>query len=692
MLQGFAHRCLSRAITARRGLLKSFSNDPESSGSLRYSETATMSLKNNPEDRVMDGVQAANPETAREGFAPENSDKSTVSAGPDSPAGYHTFEGDYRPALPEGGQRGEPRVDSPQIEFLTRLADALNTTLDLQTLMHRVADLVRAVIDYRIFAILLLNEHTNELRMRFQIGHTSDTERLRIPMGQGVVGQVAERREAMLINDVSTLSNYINANSEVRSELAVPLVTKNRVIGVIDIQSEQANYFRPEHLHLLQLTASRMAIAVENARLYTRISRQAHSLELLHEISRELTSILDPDELFRRVGVALQRVIPYQMFAIWMLDEDRNMLIHRFSIQHGKGASTTTDPHEPVPLPRGLIGAAVSSRQTVNVGDVRSDPRYMMVHPETRSEMAVPLVYKGKVLGVLDLEHPRTNFFSDDSAHAVSTLAAQLAIAIENAGLYQRLAQEERRMEHDLEMARQVQFRLMPQTMPVPARAQLAARFVPARTIGGDLYDFLDYGEGQLAIVLGDVSGKGAAAALYAALVSGIMRSLAVRRPSPAEMLATLNTQLQERKLDGQYVTMLFAIWSDADRTLRIANAGACQPLFCGSKGVEPIRVAGIPLGMFPDVEYDELTLTTKNGDTIVFFSDGITDAENDRSEMFDTDRLVSILAKSRRCSAGTIVERILKAVSAFQGNIEHFDDETVIALRIADAKIPAEC
>ena len=208
-----------------------------------------------------------------------------------------------------------------QGDFLTRLADALNTTLDLQTLLHRVADLVRAVIDYRIFAILLLNDRTNELRMRFQIGHSADAERLRIRMGEGVVGQVAERREAMLINDVSALSNYIDANSQVRSELAVPLVTKNRVIGVIDIQSEQPNYFRPEHLHLLQLTASRVAIAVENARLYTRISRQAQSLELLHEISRELTSILDPEQLLERVGKLLQRVIPYQMFAIWMLDE-----------------------------------------------------------------------------------------------------------------------------------------------------------------------------------------------------------------------------------------------------------------------------------------------------------------------------------------------------------------------------------
>jgi sigma-B regulation protein RsbU (phosphoserine phosphatase) len=643
------------------------------------SENAVPEVRETPSDGA-----ATPPDTSAQPSEAES--KETASSRP--AAEHHAYEGDYRPSSTMA-LRNEPRIDAVQGDFLTRLADALNTTLDLQTLLHRVADLVRAVIDYRIFAILLLNDRTNELRMRFQIGHSADAERLRIRMGEGVVGQVAERREAMLINDVSALSNYIDANSQVRSELAVPLVTKNRVIGVIDIQSEQPNYFRPEHLHLLQLTASRVAIAVENARLYTRISRQAQSLELLHEISRELTSILDPEQLLERVGKLLQRVIPYQMFAIWMLDEKTNMLIHRFSIRFGK---TDKSFSEPVPLQRGLIGAAVSTRQTITVGDVRQDPRYIMVHPETRSEMAVPLIYKGKVLGVLDLEHTKAHFFSEDNVHAVSTLASQLAIAMENAGLYQRLAQEEQRLEDDLTMARKVQFRLMPQTVPEPVHAEVAARFVPARTIGGDLYDFLDYGDGRTAIVLGDVSGKGAAGALYAALVSGVMRSLAAQKPTAANMLAALNDQLQERKLDAQYVTMLFAIWNDNDRTLQVANAGGCQPLYIRAKGVEPIQATGIPLGMFPDVEYEEFTLSTQPGDMLVFYSDGMIDAENDRDEMFDMDRLTAVLEKHRHCSASTMVTNILKEVSDFQGNVEHFDDETVIALRVIDPKKPVKC
>ena len=143
-----------------------------------------------------------------------------------------SFEGDYRPRT-DISPPAVVRVDPRQTEFLMRLANALNTTLDLQTLLHRTAELVRAVIDYKIFSILLLNERSNDLRMRFQIGHTPEVERLRIRLGEGIVGQAAQRRESILLDDVRLAKNYISANPDVRSELAVPLIIKNRPIGVL---------------------------------------------------------------------------------------------------------------------------------------------------------------------------------------------------------------------------------------------------------------------------------------------------------------------------------------------------------------------------------------------------------------------------------------------------------------------------
>ena len=607
----------------------------------------------------------------------------------------HTFEGDYRPPPIAGGNSPEshPRVEPLQVDFLHRLADALNSTLDLNTLMHRVADLVRAVIDYRILAILLLNDRTQELWMRFQTGHTPEIERLRIRLGRGVTGQAALQRHSILIEDVGTpgnyIENYIAANAEVRSELAVPLIVKNKVIGIIDIQSEIPGFFTHEHQRLLELVASRMAVAVENARLYTRVSRQAETLTVLGEISREITSILDLDDLLERIGQLLKRVIDFQMFTILLWNERSERLEHRFSTRYGD----RIERERVVALGEGLIGTAAEQRTPILASDIRKDARYVAENPETRSELSVPLIYKGRVIGVIDLEHTRLNYYNEDHQRTLSTLAAQVAVSIANARLYQRIHEEEQRMERDLDMAREVQQRLLPGAPPRMHNAEIAARFNPARSIGGDLYDFLDYGPGLVAVAIGDVSGKAAPAALYAALVSGILRSLTPQRLTPAALLNALNNQLQQRKLDAQYVTMLIGLWDDNARTLTVANAGSVQPLhllrsagtLTSAINVRTVRVEGFPLGLFPNVTYDEITVRAKPGDLFVFFSDGIVDAQNLHGEMYGTDRLCTLLQRhpSAGRSAESAIEAVLEAISIFQAGSEHFDDETVITLQV---------
>jgi sigma-B regulation protein RsbU (phosphoserine phosphatase) len=638
---------------------------------------------------------------------------------PASEVAAESFEGDYRPAQVELPPTPNIRLEPLQVDFLLRFADALNTTLELNTLMHRVADLVRAVIDYRIFAILLVNDRTGDLRMRFQTGHTPEVERLRIKLGRGVVGEAASERRSILVEDVGTRENYINANPNVRSELAVPLIVKNRVIGVVDLQSEQAGYFTEEHQRLLELTASRMAIAIENARLYTRVSRQAQTLTVLNEISREITSILDLDDLLERIGHLMKRVIDFQMFTILLWNDRSERFEHRFSSRFGE---RITREHN-VKLGEGIIGHAAQQRTPLLAPDVRKDPRYIVANPEVRSELAVPLIYKGKVIGVIDLEHTKVNYYNEEHQTTLSTLAAQVAISIANARLYQRISEEEQRLERDLEMAREVQLRLLPAAAPQPRRAEIATAFLPARSIGGDVYDFIDYGapgnalyktsqRKRIAVVLGDVSGKAAPAALYAALVSGILRSLAARRLPPAELLAELNNQLQERKLDSQYVTMLMALWNDDTRTLQIANAGSVQPLYVtnvagasdgaakrkvsGASGAEcvegaagfsvsTVQAEGFPLGLFPNAQYEELTIAAKPGDVLVFFSDGIVDAENAEGEMFGTERLTAVLKEhpSACHSAQATVDAILTAVGEFQAGTAHFDDETLVVLRV---------
>ena len=569
-----------------------------------------------------------------------------------------------------------PAVDS----LLLEVADVVNATLDLDTLLQRVAELVRRVIDYEIFAILLLNEKTQEMRMRFQVGHPTETEKRRVKVGQGISGLAAQQREAVLVNDVQQHENYIDSVKGVRSELAVPLIIKNRVIGVIDIEASQPDYFNEEHSRLLTLIGSRIAIGIENARLYTRIKRQAKTLVLLNEISQDLTSILNLDQLLKRIGDLLSRLMDYQMFSILLLDPSGTKLQHRFSLRFQENIQLKHD----IPLGRGLVGFAAEKNVAVLVPDVRKDERYINLNPETRSELCVPLVYKDKVIGVLDLEHTRKGYFTEEHMRTISTLAAQIAIAIENAVLYERIEKQERRLEQDLSLARELQYRLLPQTLPSLPNSEVAAKFTPARAIGGDMYDFVTYSGGNVTgICIGDVSGKGAPAAIYAALVSGIVRSHAAEEPGPSEMLSCINLSLAERPIEAQFVSVIFAIWDDNEQLLRIANSGLPRPVYCHHGQVQRIEATGLPLGLFATAEYDEFTFHGYPGDVWLFFSDGILDARNADGNSFGRERVEKLVAKHADNSAEEIVNAIFDEVTRFVGGVEAFDDQTVVALKV---------
>jgi phosphoserine phosphatase RsbU/P len=566
--------------------------------------------------------------------------------------------------------------------LLLEVADVVNTTLDLETTLRRVAELVRKVIDYEIFAILLLNEQRQELYVRFNVGYPPGVaERVRVKVGHGITGRAAQTRQTVLVPDVTVEDSYIEALPNVCSELAVPLIVKNRVIGVIDLEAREKGYFTEEHKRLLTLIGSRMAVGIENARLHTRITRQARTLLLLNEIARELTSILNLDELLKRIAELLNRLIDYQMFSILLLDASGEKLQHRFAQRFEERLHLKHD----IPLGRGVVGYAAQMKEAVLVPDVAKSDRYIAVNPDTRSELAVPLIYQERVIGVLDLEHTKRGYFTEDHKRTLTTLAAQLAIAIENARLYEQIARQEKRLEGDLALARELQFRLLPHSLPKMAHLDVEAKFVPARAIGGDLYDFVPYSLSRLGIAIGDVSGKGAPAAIYAALVSGILRSHAPIEPGPAEMLSAVNLSLAERRIAAQFVSIIYAVWDDEKRSLLVANSGLPKPLYCHDGKIESIEAIGLPLGLFDEADYDELSFKAKPGDMFVFFSDGIPDARNRMGHSFGQERVEAIVAGCSMKSADCVVNEIFKAVTEHAAGVDAFDDQTVVAIKVKD-------
>jgi len=568
-------------------------------------------------------------------------------------------------------------------ELLTLLLAAterINSTLDLDELMVRISETVRRAIDYEVFAILLLNDKTRELSIRFSQGHPEKVAKsFRAKVGEGIVGRAAELKKTVLVNDVRNEPSYIQSLPAIRSELAVPLIVKGRVVGVMDLEAAAPDFFTEQHQNLLELLASRIASAIENARLYRRSVRQAKTLALLYDISRELGSVLVLEELLRKIGTLIKRLIDYHRFAIMLADEHSGAFNAVISLRRDERMpdKCSVGGHE------GIVGAAAGSRKTIVVGDVHKDPRYIMVNPETRSEMSVPLEYGGRVIGVMDLESPQPNYFTEEHVRVLSTLAPQIAVSIENARLYERVVRSEARLERDLERAREIQRHLMPSPNPAIAGLEVVVRFLPARELGGDLYDFLAYGRDRHIIAVGDVSGKGAPAALYGAMAGGILRSLAPLKLAPPDMLRKLNQVLLERQIDSHFITLACGVWEPKTRTLRLANAGMPLPILVRGGHAKPIRVEGVPLGLLANLDYQETTLALEQGDLLAFFSDGVSEATNPEHEEFGNRRLENLLRVRADRPLAEIQNALFDEISQFEDGRARRDDQTLVLLRV---------
>src|ERR1700687_125661 len=571
-------------------------------------------------------------------------------------------------------------VSAEVLATLTEIGEEVNASLDLDEVLARTAALIKRYIDYEIFGVLMFDGDGTYLKHRFSIGYPHElADNLRVPVGQGITGVAAATGHSVRVGDTRTDPRYINAIESVRSELAVPLMLRDRCVGVLDIQSKHPDYFTREQQKILTLLASRLAIAVENARLFEKVRAQADTLLLLNEVSRETGSILDVEELLRLAAEQTKRVIDYQILSIMLYDEEQRVFRHRVDVKHGQRVQGKLR----AAASEGIVGAAATLKEPVIVPDVSVDPRYLMVNPETRSELAIPMIHKGKVIGVLDLESSQPNYFTEDHVQTLSILAGNLAVSLENARLYEQVARDEARLERDLQAAKRIQGALL---RPVPTEdfgVDLAARYLSAREVCGDLYEFLRYGPQQLGIALGDVSGKGTAAALYGAVSIGIMRSLAPQKLQPAEMLRQMNQLVGERRIEGRFMTACFATWQKGRQKLRVANAGQSQPLLYKGGRCDRIELTGFPLGIFEDVTYDEWSVTLESGDILVFHSDGIAETMNSEGQFFGTTRLMKLIEQHHEASATEIADKILREVDWFTQNAPLSDDRTLVVAKV---------
>jgi len=579
-----------------------------------------------------------------------------------------------------------PQATRELVITLFELGREITAVLDLPELLQKIPQLIARITKFQAFAVYLLDPKREELSIAYSVGYSEEMARtLRVKVGHGLVGTAVEEGRPILVNDVREDPRYVEAVPGSLAELVVPLRRKGRVIGALNLLSHTAGQFTDTDEALLRQFGAHVAVAIENARLFEDARQYTSTLETLAEIGREFGAILQLDELLTRIANLTKRLIDYRTFGILLLNEEAGELEMKVAVSYGDAERMRR-----VQLGVGLVGYSALHKEAVLVPDVSKDPRYINVVDDARSELVIPLMLKDRCIGVFDLESPELDAFTKNHVEILTLLASQAAVAIENARLYETILANEVRLEKEIRFAQRVQAALLPTELPKRLKGvSVAARFDPARGLGGDLYDFLAPEPNSLVVAVGDVSGKGVPAALYSAFAGELIRSRTFRRRyaperfTPAGVLASTNTILHERQLEEYYCTVCYALFDFKRRNLTMANSGLPYPIRCSGDTVAQMALPGVPLGSFAGSTYDELTFDLTVGDLFVFCTDGVFEANDAIGREFGADRLLDVVRAERHNTPREVVDAIFGAVHDFRGDTPPNDDMTAVALKI---------
>jgi sigma-B regulation protein RsbU (phosphoserine phosphatase) len=391
-------------------------------------------------------------------------------------------------------------------------------------------------------------------------------------------------------------------------------------------------------------------------------------LRMLLDITRKISQSLDLQEVLNLVMDTLDSLIPYDAAGIFVVkcdeakvSEGEEPCVFQAEAVRGYDIDELSNLH--LKIGEGLLGQVARTAQPVNSPDVRSEPLYINARRETRSEMLAPIISNTEVIGVFDLESDELNAYSEDDLQVLMLLASQVAIIIEKVMLHEQLI-EKKRLEGQLEVARQVQLELLPAKDPQLPGYDISAYNFPTEEVSGDYYDWVQIFDDQIGLVIADVSGKGVPAALLMAFLRASLRAATHIGYSPQVSMAKVNYLLWESIERNQFVTAFYGILDATNRTLAYTNAGHNPPLLLTGDGKHRfIERGSLPLGMFKDTRYHEYYQTIEPGEMLVLYTDGVTEAQNRKGEEYGRDRLAREVKANRTLSARDLIAALHKEV-----------------------------
>jgi sigma-B regulation protein RsbU (phosphoserine phosphatase) len=464
-------------------------------------------------------------------------------------------------------------------------------------------------------------------------------------------------------------------------KLIFPIMSEFKMVGFILVGGNLAGYTNTSEIRQLILkTSHKSAIGIRNAQIYLNSKRESMEKTALFEIGKKISSSLNVDEVLNLIIDSLRQVVHYDAGAILLIDPKTKNL--KYEVIRGYDVDTLDKIHLKVGV--GIVGDVVKTGKAEIISDVRKDARYVVAKEATKSELAVPLIVGEDIIGVFVLENDSIDFFTKRDLKLLQTFAGQAAIAIQNAELYEE-SLKKKQIESELLVASKVQRALLPSRPPTISGLAISAENIPSQAIGGDFYDLIKFPDNRLGVAIGDVSGKGTPGAILMATLYAAFRSQVKAYFTASEVVAKLNLLLCEITTEGKYATFFYGIYEPETKVFYYTNAGHNPPMLirAGNTDVELLKTGGIVLGFLPDATFKQTSVKLLSGDIIVFYTDGITEAENNNDEHFGENRLVEIIRKNINSSPADIKNFILDSVKNFSDGVPQQDDITLLVLKV---------
>ncbi|MEP6923999.1 MAG: GAF domain-containing SpoIIE family protein phosphatase [Pyrinomonadaceae bacterium] len=404
-------------------------------------------------------------------------------------------------------------------------------------------------------------------------------------------------------------------------------------------------------------------------------------LRMLLDITKKISRSLDLNEVLEQVMDTLGSLVPYDAAGIYLLDEDRtDSPYFHTEMLRGYELEDLVDPH--LKVGEGIIGQVAATGKPIVENDVSKNPSYYLGRHRTNSEMVAPIISNEEVIGVLNLEKDQLNAYNEDDLQIILLLASQIATIVEKVKLHVHLI-EKKRLQGQLEVARQVQLELLPERDPHITGFDIAAYNFSTEEVSGDYYDWVRIFEDQLGIVIADASGKGIPAALLMAFLRATLRAAAHVGYAPHISLTKANYLLWESIDSNQFVTAIYGTLDATHKTFAFANAGHNPPLLLKETDEAVfIERGGLPLGMFRETRFYEHFLQLESGQILVLYTDGITEAANEMGEEFEKERLVECVRMGKELSARELIDLIHQEVLTFTGEKGLDDDGTLFIIK----------